>query len=368
MAAFIWFALALMQVYRDRIHTWTETFFLFACFFAALYALSDWMFFSASNDGGALLAAKLSLTSVILTELFFLLFTAVYVGRMRRHYWLISAAAVPLLLFVWTAMLDGVVRPSPEGLYLPVLDPLAFLVLLLYVMVCGSVGVVNLYRVYRIVREQSRALARRAGGLVVTFVTVLFLGMGTNGYLGMIQNTEIPPLFSTLLILVGAMAAYTLYPVGRERISAAIRRFRAHRYEIRVVYLVYNDGTLIASRGREGTTGLDRDLFSATLDVIQNFMRTSFPFLRGTSLRTIEHGSYRILIERGKWCYLTLVLSGEENDLLRRHMRDLLLEFEDANAKILRGWRGIPTEAAGAEGMLQSLLEPADMFGPAAPQ
>jgi len=368
LAASIWFGLVLMQVYRDRTHTWTETFFLFACFFAALYAFSDWLFFNASNDVGALGAARLSLTSVILTELFFLLFTVVYVGRMRRSYWLITGASVPLLLYVWTAMVEGVVRPTPEGLYLPVLDPAAFLVLLVYVTACGGVGVINLYRVYRIVREHSRGLARRAAGLVVTFVTVLFLGMGTNGYLGVTQNTQIPPLFSTFLILVGFMAAYTLYPGGRERISGAIRRFRARRYQIEGVYLVYNDGTLIASRGREGAAGLDRDLFSATLDVIQNFMRTSFPFLRGTSLRTIEHGSYRILIERGKWCYLTVVLSGEENDLLRRQIRDLLLQFEDGNAETLRRWRGIPADAPGADGMLRSLFEPVELFGPAVPQ
>ncbi|HLE45888.1 MAG TPA: hypothetical protein VI915_02720 [Thermoplasmata archaeon] len=368
LAACIWFGLALMQVYRDRTHTWTETFFLFACFFAGLYAFSDWLFFNSTNDVGALGAARLGLTSVILTELFFLLFTVVYVARMRRAYWLIAGASIPLLLYVWTATVEGVIRPSVEGLYLPVLNPVAFLVLLLYVIACGGVGVVNLYRVYRIVREQSRGLARRAAGLVITFVTVLFLGMGTNGYLGVTQNTQVPPLFSTLLILVGFMTAYTLYPGGRERISAAIRKFRARRYQIEGVSLVYNDGTLIASRGREGAAGLDRDLFSATLDVIQNFMRTSFPFLRGTSLRTIEHGSYRILIERGKWCYLTVVLSGEENDLLRRQMRDLLREFEQTNADILRRWRGIPADAPGAEGMLRSLFEPADLFGPATPQ
>ena len=368
LAALIWFGLAILQVYRDRTRTWTETFFLFACFFASLYAFADWMFFNATADDGALLAARLGLTSVILTELFCLLFTAVYVGRMRRRYWFITAAAVPLLLFVWTAMVEGVVRPSAEGLYLPVLNPWAFLILLLYVAACGGVGVANLYRVYRIVREQTPQLARRAGGLVVTFLTVLVLGMVTNGYLGLSKNTTFPPLFSTLLILVGCMTAYTLYPVGRERISAAIRKFRARHYEIEGAYLVYNDGTVIASRGREGATTMDRDLFSATLDVIQNFMRTSFPVLQGTSLRTIEHGNYRILIERGKRCYLTVVLSGEENDLLRRQMRDLLLDFERKNLEALRRWRGMPTDAPGAEGLLRSLFERADLFAHAAAQ
>jgi len=130
-----------------------------------------------------------------------------------------------------------------------------------------------------------------------------------------------------------------------------------------VAYLIFNDGTLIASRAREGTGMMDRDIFGATLDVIQNFMRTSFPILRGTSLRTIEHGSNRILIERGRRCYLTLVIVGEENDLLRRQMRDELLAFEAANEEVLLRWRGVTSEAIGADGLLQRLFEPHDLFG-----
>jgi len=127
--------------------------------------------------------------------------------------------------------------------------------------------------------------------------------------------------------------------------------------------LVYEDGTLISSYAKEAGTSIDQDLFSATLDVIQNFMRTSFPILKGTSLRTIEHGDLRIIIERGRRCYLTVVLEGEENDLLRRQMRDEVLTFEDANEPILRIWRGIPEEAVGADNLLKRILQPSELFG-----
>ena len=99
------------------------------------------------------------------------------------------------------------------------------------------------------------------------------------------------------------------------------------------------------------------------MDVIQNFMRTSFPFLSGSSLKTIEHGDLRIIVERGKLCYLTVVLQGEENDLLRRQMRDEVLAFESANERILGNWKGIQSEAVGTDAVFQRILRPAELFG-----
>jgi len=141
-----------------------------------------------------------------------------------------------------------------------------------------------------------------------------------------------------------------------------MRRFRARRYVIQSAFLVYNDGTLIGSVSRQGQGDMDRDLFSATLDVIQNFMRTSFPLLRGKSLKTIEHGDLRIIIERGRLSYIAVVLDGEENDLLRRQMRDELQQFEEANKAVLAKWRGVVQDAAGADEMLHRILTPTELF------
>jgi len=361
--AALWLGLAIFQVYRDRTRTWTERFFLLACVFAGLYAVSDWFVFTADNDARAFLAVRLSLTTINLAELFFLLFTLVYVGRLRRIYWSLAILSAAVVLMTWTLMPQRVIPPEVGELYLPVFTPTTFLIFIVYVISFGVAGVVNLYRVYRIVTQQSRRLARRAAGLVVTFTMVLMFGLATNGYLGITQNTNFPPPFSALLSLVAIMAAYTLYPGGRERISEAIRKFRARHYDIMQVFLIYTDGTLIGSYAKELADGVDRDLFSATLDVIQNFMRTSFPFLSGTSLRTIEHGNLKIIVERGKQCYLTVVLEGEENDLLRRQMRDEVLGFESANDQILRHWRGVPSEAVGADQVFQRILRPVELFG-----
>lgn len=363
LTAAAWLFLAVLQVYRDRIHTWTERFFLLACFFAGLYAISDWLFFNATEQSSAITYLKTSLTTIALAEMFFLVFAITYVTRVYRAFWVFAVLSGAVIGMVWTVMVEGVAAPTPpDQLFLPLLRSGFFLIYLAYIVSVGLAGILSLYRIYRIVREQSASLARRTGGLVVTFALVLFLGLITNGYLGATRNTQIPPLFSSLLFPLALVAMYTLYPGGRERISEAMRRFKARRYSIQSGFLIFNDGTLIGSSSSSRQPEIDRDLFSATLDVIQNFMRTSFPILAGKSLRTIEHGDLKILIERGKYCYLAIVLNGEENDLLRRQIRDELLGFEERNREVLAKWRGVQEDAVGTDEMFRRLLQPLEMF------
>ncbi len=119
-----------------------------------------------------------------------------------------------------------------------------------------------------------------------------------------------------------------------KNVQALLAGRRTERGAVKAAYLILLDGTLVAKVGTT-TSPLDDDLFSATLDVIQNFMRTSFPFLKGTFLRTIEHGNLRILIERGRYSYLTLLIEGLEESGFRNRMRQELQEFETKNAGIL---------------------------------
>ncbi len=356
-SAAAWVLLAGLQVYRDRYHTWTETFFLFSCFFAGVYAVGDWLFFNAVNPGLAKFFALVSLTGLTLAVNFFLLFTLVYVDRMRRPYWGFMAITLGILFMLWSVSIEQVIPPStPDALWIPVFYPIPFGIYLLYVIAYAIAGIWSLYRLSRIVRESSKTLARRATGLMVTFTLVLVLGLMTNGLLGITHNANVPPPLSTLLIFVAASAYYTLYPSGRERISEAIRRFQSRRYSIKATFLTFEDGTLIGAKARPGETVIDQDLFGATLDVIQNFMRTSFPILRGKSLSSISHGSYTLVLEKARYSYLTVVLEGEETDQLRRQMRDLLLDFEEKNRHTLQNWQGMPSEAKGTDEMLSELF------------
>jgi len=272
---------------------------------------------------------------------------------MRRAYWALMAVSVVMLLLVFRFGITMMNLPTADApLFVPVFDFPILGIYLAYILTYSIVGIRNLYRLYQIVRKSSATLARRAAGLMVTFTLVLVLGLSTNGILGLTGNQSFPPPLSTLLIFVAGSAYYTLYPIGRERISEAIRMFQARRYSIKAVFLTFHDGTLIGAKTKPGETTIDQDLFGATLDVIQNFMRTSFPILRGKSLSSIVHGTYTLVIEKARYSYLTVVLEGEETDQLRRQMRDVLITFEAQNRPALQKWQGVPSEARGTEELL----------------
>jgi hypothetical protein len=352
-SAAVWFSLAGFQVYRDRIHTWTEIFFLLACLSAGLYALWDFLFFTAQTEAIARFTGLVSTSSAVTTALFLFLFTLVYIDRMRPVYWSFAVPTAAMLVLVWSVSLEGV---TPAGaIWLPKYNETAFRIILVYVAAYALGGIVNLYRLHRIVRNTSPQLARRTRGFLIVFTLTIILGLGTNGAFAALRS-QIPPPFSSLLLVVAGATIYTLYPGSRQRISEAVRRFQAQRYSIKAVFITFEDGTLIGSQSRAGGTVIDQDLFGATLDVIQNFMKTSFPILRGKSLSAITHGSYTLVVERGRNVYITVVLEGEETDQLRRQMRDLLLDFEARNRTVLADWRGIPADASGTDDLLTSLF------------
>src|SRR5712691_915951 len=107
-SATAWISIAALQVYRDRWHTWTETFFLFSCFFAAIYAIGDFLLFVSNTPSAARLSALVSLTGLTLALNFFLLFSLVYVDRMRRPYWALMAISIAVLLVLFSIGLEGV--------------------------------------------------------------------------------------------------------------------------------------------------------------------------------------------------------------------------------------------------------------------
>src|SRR5256886_17096960 len=242
-----------------------------------------------------MLHVLISKTSSIVTSLFLLLITVVYIDRMRRVYWSLGVVAIAVLVVLWFFGLEGVVQVG--SLWIPVYNEVVFLVIIAYIGSYSLGGIVNLYRLHKIVRKASPALAARTRGFLIVFALVIVLGLGTNGALGALRS-NIPPPFSTLALVIAAATICTLYPGSTQRISEAVRRFQSRRYSIKASFLTFEDGTLIGSKARTGETVIDHDLFGATLHVIQHFMRTSFPILRGKSLSSITHGTYTLVVER----------------------------------------------------------------------
>lgn len=121
-------------------------------------------------------------------------------------------------------------------------------------------------------------------------------------------------------------------------------------------FLHSKHGLLVASKVREGEKTGDEDLLVATLNIIQNFMRISFPMLKGKKLRSISQGDLTLVTETGKHLFLTVVIRGEDTRGLRARMRATLKDFEDHNKELLAHWSGAVESPRGADETLLRLL------------
>ncbi len=356
LGAAAWFAVAGYLLAQQRYRTWTEVFFIALCVSTGSYGLVDFAFFNMDNLGGARWAATASLACLTLTVFFVFLYGVSLYRRFRR---LLLVALVPVAFFLLTfygymftnfTSLSGTGKPFVPDYNAPWLY--AWIAVLVVLILPGLYGI---FRTYLEVRRQVPHLARRILLTLVGFLIAVVVGSATNTYLAVSGNPA-PPLFSTALAIPGVLIFFAVTPASSRGLNAAFLRRRRSEYDVKGAFLTFSDGTLIGSQIAPEEQMIDADSFSATLDVIQNFMRTSFPTLRGKWLKSIRHGDYTLVMERGKYAYLTLVVAGEENDQLRREMIEHLEAFEATNGPRLENWRGVAKDAEGVDTMLRALL------------
>ena len=359
-SAAIWFGLAGYEIRHERYRTWTEVFFLALAASAGAYTAIDPIFFHAPSAQIARLAAVASLSCVTFMAFFLFLYGVALASRFRR--WLVVTVVplVAVLTFIPTSILAGVVHLSTAGgLWAAQYDVPFFAVWFLFALALVIGGVLGVYRTYRIIRGQSQRLARRLQAIVAAFLVAMILGAATNAVAGL-SDIQVVPLFSTTLALPGLLLFLAVSPEALGSLESILLRWQAPTYEVKGAILTFSDGTLIGSRVLPGETFVDEDLFAATLDLIQNFMRSSVTMFRGKWLRTIRHGDRVLVMERGAFTFLTLVLRGAESDPLRRFMIERLHAWEAQNEEVLRHWRGVAADSEGTNELLSEMFLTSD--------
>ena len=354
-SAAIWFGLAGYLIRNERYRTWTEVFFLALATSGGAYAAIDPVFFHAPNVESARIAAVASLSSVTFIAFFLFLYGVALASRFHRRLLVMAVPLVVVLTLIPTSILAGVDRlGGAGGPWAPQYDVPFFAVWFLFALALVIGGVIGVYRTYRVIRGRSPRLARRLEAIVAAFLVAIVLGAATNVVTGLF-DIQIVPVFSTTLALPGILLFLAVSPQALEGFESILRR-QAPAYEVEGAILSFSDGTLIRSRFLPGETSVDEDLFAATLDLIQNFMRSSVSMFRGKWVRTIRHGDRVLVMERGAFTFLTLVIRGAESDPLRRFMIERLKAWEARNEEVLRHWRGVAADTVGTDELLGEMF------------
>lgn len=104
------------------------------------------------------------------------------------------------------------------------------------------------------------------------------------------------------------------------------------------LFLVHKDGRLVTTYTSGEVRTKDSYSVTAMLTTIQDFVGDALE--NKGSLKTLEHGRLRIIIETGDLLYLAVVLAGEVPEGLRAEMKKALKEIETDHGDRFRGWDG----------------------------
>ena len=115
------------------------------------------------------------------------------------------------------------------------------------------------------------------------------------------------------------------------------KKKREKKFLVEAVYLIYNDGRLLAKSLSEKQE-TDADILTGMLSAVGDFVSDSLG--KKGHLGTMQHGDSTILIEQGKVCHLAAVTYGKPGKGLKKELKKQLSAIEDEYIKELKGWSG----------------------------
>jgi len=134
-------------------------------------------------------------------------------------------------------------------------------------------------------------------------------------------------------------------------------------YLVEDVFLVHSDGRLISHQTRKMREGIDEDIFSGMLTVVQDFVKDSFKQKTSVGLKRLEFGESKILLEKSEHTYVACVIVGEEPKLLPLYIVEVLRQIEERYGKSLEGWSGMMQELEGISEYVAKLIFVTDQKG-----
>jgi len=132
-------------------------------------------------------------------------------------------------------------------------------------------------------------------------------------------------------------------------------------YALENIFLIHNDGRLVAHVSKEDNTNLDKDVVSAMFTAVQEFVKDSFQ--KGeVGLKKLEIGDKKVTIEKGQSAYVALIYSGWPAKETFENLPMLMRDIEERYKGRLGKWNGTMKTVRGVDKMLQEFM--ADTYKP----
>lgn len=124
------------------------------------------------------------------------------------------------------------------------------------------------------------------------------------------------------------------------------------------IFLIGDDGTLIAYNSLSLDEEIDKDILSGMLTGVKNLISDAFigDKDRKKGLHKLEFGDRNILLEKGNHFYIALVFSGEEDKQLLKKIQKVINEIEEKYGDVLANWTGDMQAFVDTDDVIEPLL------------
>jgi hypothetical protein len=146
-------------------------------------------------------------------------------------------------------------------------------------------------------------------------------------------------------------------------IAALLIGFMAYKRKVTApfvdeVFLIANDGTLIAHNSMSLEEEIDKDILSGMLTGVKNLISDAFAREEGREkgLHKLEFGKRNIMLEKGNHFFIALVFSGVENKQLLNNIQKVIKDIEEKYGDVLENWTGDMHVFIDTDETLESLL------------
>jgi hypothetical protein len=123
------------------------------------------------------------------------------------------------------------------------------------------------------------------------------------------------------------------------------------------VFIIYQDGRLMAHQTRRLKPGMDDDILSSMLVAIQSFVKDSFKDESSTHLQRLDFGEKKILVERGDSFYLAVVLHSNRAGNVPKRMQAVIEDIHDDFGPSLQEWDGDLEKVRGIKDKADKLFK-----------
>jgi len=126
--------------------------------------------------------------------------------------------------------------------------------------------------------------------------------------------------------------------------------------DLQEIFLIHNDGRMISHSGKEAKAGTDQDVVSAMFTAVQEFIKDSFKE-EGETLKKMEMGDRKIVIEKGKWIYAAMIYTGWPHNSILKNLSFFVADIEGSYGSGIEHWDGTLKSLPGIEQASQEMLE-----------